>query len=97
MKVFTGKVTSTKMARTATVSVTRVVAHPVYKKRVRRVKKYQVHDNFNVKVGQKVRFIECRPYSKSKRWKIIEVIEADRKDKKKGVTQKSIRKVRKNT
>jgi len=75
MKIFQGKVVSTKMKKTATVVVKRVVVHPVYKKRYRRKKKYHVHDDFGVKLGQTVRFVASKPYSKLKRWKIIEVPE----------------------
>ncbi len=74
MKVFKGKVISTKMQKTATVSVARIVVHPVYKKRYKRTKKYHVHDEFGVKVGDEVKFVASRPHSKLKRWKIVEVI-----------------------
>lgn len=71
MKIFTGKVISTKMAKTATVEVERNIAHPVYGKRMKRTKKYQVHDELGVKVGDTVHFVACRPVSKLKKWKII--------------------------
>ncbi len=71
MKIFTGKVISKKMEKTATVAVERTVIHPVYKKRMRRMKKYHVHDIFGTKVGQTVQFTASKPYSKTKRWKII--------------------------
>lgn len=74
MKIFTGKVVSTKMAKTATVAVTRIVVHPLYKKRFKRKKRYQVHDEQGVKVGETVRFVASRPYSKLKKWKIVEVV-----------------------
>ena len=77
MKIFTGKVISKKMEKTATVVVERVFVHPVYKKRVRRVKKYHVHDIFDTKVGQKVSFVGCKPYSKTKKWKIISADDTD--------------------
>ena len=80
MKIFTGKVVSTKMKDTATVAIERVVVHPIYKKRYRRIKKYHVHDEIGVKVGQEVRFCPSKPYSKLKKWKIIEAV----KDKSKG-------------
>ena len=82
MKVFTGKVVSTKMKDTATVAVERVVVHPIYKKRYRRIKKYHVHDEIGVKVGQEVKFCASKPYSKSKKWKIIEVVDDKSKGKK---------------
>lgn len=75
MKVFSGKVTAKKMQNTATVEVIRTVVHPMYKKRYRKVKKYHVHDETDVKVGQKVKFVACKPYSKIKKWKIIGVVE----------------------
>ena len=71
MKVFTGKVIGVKTDKTATVSVERVVIHPLYKKRFKRDKKYQVHDETGVKVGDIVKFVATKPYSKTKRWKII--------------------------
>lgn len=81
MKIFTGKVTAKKMQKTATVVVERIVAHPVYKKRLKRYKKYLVHDELNTNVGDTVNFVECKPVSKLKRWKITEI---ETKDKKKG-------------
>ena len=74
MKIFTGKVIAVKTAKTATVAVERMIIHPLYKKRQKRSTKYQVHDEIGVKVGDKVRFVDSRPYSKSKKWKITEVI-----------------------
>ncbi|OGM29579.1 30S ribosomal protein S17 [Candidatus Woesebacteria bacterium RIFCSPHIGHO2_01_FULL_44_10] len=71
MKIFTGKVISKKMAKTATVEVVDISAHPVYKKRIRTTRKYQVHDEVGVKVGETVRFVASRPISKTKRWRII--------------------------
>ncbi|MFZ5932975.1 MAG: 30S ribosomal protein S17 [Patescibacteria group bacterium] len=72
MKVFKGKVVSTKMGKTATVAVERIFVHPIYKKRFKRVKKYHVHDELGAKVGQTVKFVETPPVSKLKKWKIIE-------------------------
>ena len=80
MKIFTGKVISTKMAKTATVEVVRAMAHPVYGKLVKKTKKYHVHDEVGAKVGQEVRFVACKPISKLKKWKVIEIVE-DRKEK----------------
>ena len=81
MKVFTGKVISTKMEKTAKVSVERVVVHPVYKKRYKRTKNYLVHDELGVSDGQMVKFVESRPYSTRKKWKITEVIKKKGKGK----------------
>jgi small subunit ribosomal protein S17 len=70
MKIFTGEVVKTR-EKTAVVAVTRVVVHPLYKKRLKKIRKYQVHDEIGVKVGDKVNFVGTRPYSKLKRWKIV--------------------------
>lgn len=73
MKKFTGRVISAKMDKTATVEVVRLVAHPIYKKRMKRKKKFHAHDELGVKVGDRVVIVETRPISKTKKWKIIEV------------------------
>lgn len=78
MKIFTGNVISKSMQKTVTVAVRRVVAHPIYKKRTRLVKKYHVHDEMGAKVGQVVKFVASKPYSKLKKWKIIEVVGEDK-------------------
>jgi small subunit ribosomal protein S17 len=80
MKIFTGKVISTKMAKTATVAVESIVVHPIYRKRFKRVKKYHVHDETGVKEGDVVKFVASKPFSKLKKWKIIEVV--SKKEKK---------------
>jgi len=74
MKILEGVVTSTKMAKTATVLVERFKSHPLYKKRIRVKKKYHAHDEIGVKIGDRVKIQECRPISKTKKFKIIEVI-----------------------
>lgn len=74
MKIFTGKVVATKTAKTATVAVERMTIHPLYKKRFKRVRNYPVHDEIGTKIGDKVKFRDSRPYSKTKKWKITEVI-----------------------
>jgi len=74
MKIFTGKVISTKMQKTATVDIVRVVIHPVYKKRYKINKKYHVHNEIGAKTGDTVRFKASKPYSKLKKWKLIEVV-----------------------
>lgn len=83
MIILKGKVISKRMEKTATVVVERVVVHPIYKKRYRRSKKYHVHDTFGVEVGQTVKFTSSKPYSKSKRWKILEVVDVKKKAAKK--------------
>lgn len=72
MKIFKGKIISTKMTNTVTVEVERFLAHPIYKKRFKRNKKYQVHSEKELKVGDVVKFVETRPISKTKRWRVIE-------------------------
>jgi small subunit ribosomal protein S17 len=66
-------VTSDKMDKTVTVLVDRRVIHPLYKKFIRRSKKYAAHDEANeCKTGDLVRIIECAPISKRKTWTVIE-------------------------
>jgi small subunit ribosomal protein S17 len=74
MKIFTGKVLKVSNAKTAVVVVERVVVHPLYKKRFKRDRKFQVHDELGVKAGQLVKFAASRPYSKTKKWKTLEVV-----------------------
>ena len=74
MKIFSGVVVSKNMEKTATVEVVRVVVYPVYKKRIKRTKKYHVHDEMGTEVGEKVHFVASKPYSKTKKWKIIEIV-----------------------
>src|SRR5580693_3294107 len=72
-RVLTGRVTSDKMDKTVTVLVDRRVMHPIYKKFIRRSKKYAAHDEANLcKIGDAVRIEECRPISKRKAWLVIE-------------------------
>jgi len=72
-RVLTGRVTSDKMDKTITVLVDRRVMHPLYKKFIRRSKKYAAHDETNeCKTGDTVRIIECPPISKRKTWTVIE-------------------------
>ena len=72
-RVLVGRVTSDKQDKTITVLVERRIIHPLYKKFIRRSKKYAAHDEANVcKVGDKVRIEECRPISARKTWLLIE-------------------------
>lgn len=69
---FNGVVMSDKMDKTITVKVAQVKVHPKYKKRYTVTKKYKVHDEKNqFKEGDKVSFVECRPLSKDKRWRVV--------------------------
>jgi len=75
-KVRVGIVTGDKMDKTAVVMIERKVKHPVYKRYVKTRKKYAIHDEENqCRVGDKVRFMETRPLSKNKRWRLVEIVE----------------------
>jgi len=72
---FEGLVVSDKMDKTVVVLVESFKMHPIYKKRFKVSKRYKVHnENNEAKVGNIVRFIECRPLSKDKRWRLVEII-----------------------
>ena len=71
-----GVVVSDGMDKSVVVSVERTVMDPVYKKYIRRKTKFMAHDEQNAcKIGDMVRIRECRPMSKSKRWRVDEIIE----------------------
>ena len=75
-KVRTGVVVSDQNDKTVTVLVERQFAHPLYTKQVRKTKKYRAHDETNeYKTGDVVRITETRPLSKTKRWRVIELLE----------------------
>jgi small subunit ribosomal protein S17 len=75
-KTQTGVVISDKMDKTVVVQVDRLVRHHMYKKYVRRRAKYVAHDETNsCKVGDRVLIRETRPFSKTKRWRVSEVLE----------------------
>ena len=70
-----GRVVSNKMQKTVTVLLERQVQHPLYGKIVRRSTKVHAHDENNeCKEGDVVRIAECRPMSKTKNWRVIEVL-----------------------
>jgi small subunit ribosomal protein S17 len=74
-KIYTGKVVSNKMEKTVVVAITRLFQHPVYKKTVKKISKFKVHDEANeCKAGDTVRIVETRPLSKEKRWKVFEIV-----------------------
>ena len=78
-KVREGLVTSTKMQATAVVAVTERVRHRRYAKTVQRTKKLYVHDaNNDARVGDRVRVMETRPLSRTKRWRLLEIVERAR-------------------
>lgn len=71
-----GVVVSNKMDKTIVVSVSRKMRHPIYGKFVNRTSKYYAHDENNTcSIGDTVKIMETRPLSKSKRWRLVEIIE----------------------
>jgi small subunit ribosomal protein S17 len=75
-KVRTGIVVSDKADKTVTVQVERRFAHPLYGKGVSRTKRYHAHDEKNeYQVGDVVRVMETRPLSKTKRWRVVELVD----------------------
>jgi small subunit ribosomal protein S17 len=75
-KVRTGVVVSDKMDKTVVVRIDRQMRHPLYRKIVRRSEKLAAHDQTNdAHVGDRVRVMETRPMSKTKRWRVVEVVE----------------------
>ena len=72
----TGKVTSTKMEKTIVVNIERKVKHPAYGKFIKKSKSLVAHDEKNeCTEGDIVKVMETRPLSKSKRWRLVEIIE----------------------
>lgn len=70
-----GRVVSDKPDKTVTVAVETLVQHPMYKKRVRRSKRFMVHDEQNTaRIGDTVRIIETRPLSARKRWRLTSIV-----------------------
>lgn len=75
-KTRTGVVTSDKMAKTITVAVERKVKHPIYGKFIKKTTKFHAHDEKEeCGVGDVVTIMETRPLSKTKRWRLVEVVE----------------------
>lgn len=75
-KVRVGVVVSDAMDKTVVVRVTRIVAHPVYKKRIKKSTKFLAHDEGNrCGVGDKVEIVESRPLSRRKRWRVRAILE----------------------
>lgn len=71
-----GLVTSSKREKTITVSIERKLRHPMYGKFIKKTKKYAAHDEKNdCNVGDTVKIMETKPLSKTKRWRVIEVLE----------------------
>ena len=75
-KTRTGLVTSDKMDKTITVAVERKVKHPIYGKFVKKTTKFHAHDeNGECGIGDVVKIMETRPLSKTKRWRLVEIIQ----------------------
>jgi small subunit ribosomal protein S17 len=78
-KEFIGTVKSDKMMKTIVVSIETMKLHPMYHKYVKRLKKVKAHDQNNeAKIGDRVRVVECRPLSREKRWRLVEILERAR-------------------
>ena len=75
-KIFIGNVVSYNMYKTIVVAVVFKTLHPLYKKYVTRTKKLKAHDETNsAHIGDRVKVIESRPYSKEKCWRLVEILE----------------------
>jgi len=75
-KTRTGRVTSDRMDKTVVVTVDRLMQHPLYGKTIKRSSKLYAHDEENsCRTGDIVRIMETRPMSKSKRWRVVEVVQ----------------------
>lgn len=78
-KVREGVVVSDRMDKTVVIEVNRLVRHPLYKKVIRRTSRCKAHDaDDQCGVGDRVRIMETRPLSKSKRWRVVSVLEKAR-------------------
>ena len=77
-KTRTGLVVSDKMTKTVTVELTRRLADPLYGKQVKRTKRVAAHDEQGAKAGDTVRIMETRPLSRTKRWRVVEILQRAR-------------------
>jgi small subunit ribosomal protein S17 len=74
-KVLSGEVVSDRMDKTITVKVERRIRHSIYERVIKRTKKYHAHDEQNqCRIGDQVRIIETRPLSKTKRWRLLDIV-----------------------
>jgi len=74
-KIKQGRVVSDKMDKTVVVAVESYRPHPIYKKAMRRIKKFKAHDEQNAcHIGDMVKIEETRPLSKEKRWRVVEIL-----------------------
>lgn len=75
-KTRVGVIVSDKMDKTVVVAVERMVKHPFYKKYIKQTSKFKAHDGENsCGIGDKVKVMETRPLSRTKRWRVVEIIE----------------------
>lgn len=71
-----GRVVSNKMDKSVTITIERLIKHPVYGKYIRRSNKVMAHDaNNECQIGDRVAISECRPISKNKAWQVVEILE----------------------
>jgi small subunit ribosomal protein S17 len=78
-RILEGRVVSNKMQKTVTVLLERQVKHPLYGKFLKRSTKVHAHDEANeCQEGDRVRIVECAPISKSKNWRVVEIVERAR-------------------
>ena len=73
-KVRTGVVVSDKMDKSVVVLLSRQFAHPLYGKQIKRTRRVSAHDEHSAGIGDTVRIMETRPLSKTKRWRVIEIV-----------------------
>ena len=75
-RTVTGRVVSNRMDKTAAIAVERLVKHPVYGKYIRRTSKLLAHDENNeCQIGDTVEIAECRPLSRRKSWRVVNIVE----------------------
>lgn len=71
-----GIVVSDRMDKTVVVAVQRLVRHPLYRRVIRQTRRFKAHDATNdCRVGDRVRIVESRPFSKEKKWRVVDVLE----------------------
>jgi len=84
-----GIVIANKMKKTVTVNVERQIRHPLYKKIVKKKKKFFAHDEYEkCKIGDLVRIVETRPLSKTKRWSVGEIVGLSPSEREKEIEEK---------
>jgi len=84
-----GVVIANKMKKTVTILVERQIRHPLYKKIVKRKKKFLAHDEYEkCKLGDIVKIVETRPLSKTKRWRVEEIVGLSPSEREKEIEEK---------